>query len=372
MTLSGVVLDRELCREHCAALSVAIKAALGVETMIIGGQSVVALAAEPEGNYTFGGGEFYDVGGFPGIEEATCQALNSATAAGYARDSEALSQFKGEILRGIQRREGNERFSFALVGIGGLAGCRLVSSLDGKSATAPAQHKRNDSHAHAHVQPRSLVTPSFLRELSEEIGIPNTGLWAGYTQGDLPSGIPLGQPCPVEFPAPVTGTTTFAPTTTLSPSPSPSPPSSLPPSPSTTPTPTASDEWEQEMQVYLEDGCKNMDDDASFCVQYLGAASYCKTWQEDECGRSVCQGGQFLLPCDEDVAPPSPSPTTTAAAGTTTSTTSTTATTTTAAAATTTTATTMPTTTTTSVAQEDNYKLCESTLTLPSCFTHES
>ena len=68
-----------------------------------------------------------------------------------------------------------------------------------------------------------------------------------------------------------------------------------------------------DMQTYQVAGCTHSvfaDSDASdaFCQSYLGPSSYCKYWNQDECGRSVCQGGDFLLPCPTEV--PTPSPTT--------------------------------------------------------------
>ena len=140
------------------------------------------------------------------------------------------------------------------------------------------------------------------------------------TEGDLPPGIPYGQPCPTELPVPVTATTTLSPSSTSTTS----PPQASPVSTTTTTTAAASssstlqpgddDKWERTIQTYLREGCSSKSNGGggevgdSFCAQYLGAASYCKAWQRDDCDRSACQGGQFLLPCLPPVPSPSPVP----------------------------------------------------------------
>mmetsp|Transcript_82818 Transcript_82818/g.146338 ORF Transcript_82818/g.146338 Transcript_82818/m.146338 type:complete len:733 (-) Transcript_82818:257-2455(-) len=73
---------------------------------------------------------------------------------------------------------------------------------------------------------------------------------------------------------------------------------------------------EQQIQVYLQNGCSSTDSASStssaandFCASYIGPGSYCKSWQSDECGRSACHQGDFLLPCGSMPVPlPSPSP----------------------------------------------------------------
>jgi len=77
---------------------------------------------------------------------------------------------------------------------------------------------------------------------------------------------------------------------------------SPPPSPAITTDP--------HVDTYLSDGCTDLPNPDQFCVNYLGAGSYCKTSNTDECNRSVCHGGDFLLPCNTyDSSEPSPSPT---------------------------------------------------------------
>jgi len=43
------------------------------------------------------------------------------------------------------------------------------------------------------------------------------------------------------------------------------------------------------LAIYLTGGCSDLPGD--FCEGYNG--EYCKTWQSDECGRSICQGDDF-------------------------------------------------------------------------------
>lgn len=98
-------------------------------------------------------------------------------------------------------------------------------------------------------------------------------------------------PCP----SPVTD----APSPQPSPAPTPEPPSSAPTkSPSNFPTPQPSSGNE----IYANDGCAvfgvEMD---SFCYGFN--KGYCKHWQKDECGRSVCKGDRHknLNACAHDV-----------------------------------------------------------------------
>ena len=93
--------------------------------------------------------------------------------------------------------------------------------------------------------------------------------------------VPTSQPVATPTKAP-TGTPTKAPT---------SPPQTAPPQ-TYPPTLDAGD-----MQTYQVTGCTHFADSDAFCQSYLGASSYCKYWNQDECNRSVCQGGDFLLPC---------------------------------------------------------------------------
>lgn len=62
-----------------------------------------------------------------------------------------------------------------------------------------------------------------------------------------------------------------------------------------------------DVQKYLQSGCAALAD--TFCQSYIGTGSYCKSYKTDECGRSVCLGGAFLLPCGTSSPLPSPSPT---------------------------------------------------------------
>lgn len=43
--------------------------------------------------------------------------------------------------------------------------------------------------------------------------------------------------------------------------------------------------------LYLAGGCADLMDPESFCFLYNGG--YCKDWQADSCGRSICQGDSF-------------------------------------------------------------------------------
>lgn len=77
-----------------------------------------------------------------------------------------------------------------------------------------------------------------------------------------------------------------------------SPPSPMSPSPSPPPThPVVG-------QDYLTDGCAHLP--STFCDS-ISSGSYCKNWQSDECGRSVCNGDSHddLNPCN---SPNTPSP----------------------------------------------------------------
>jgi len=69
-----------------------------------------------------------------------------------------------------------------------------------------------------------------------------------------------------------------------------------------------------QVDTYMRAGC-DTDQAAStesaadvFCAAYVGPESYCKHWNTDECGRSTCQGGDFLLPCGHTEPEPEPEP----------------------------------------------------------------
>ena len=64
------------------------------------------------------------------------------------------------------------------------------------------------------------------------------------------------------------------------------------------PTPASSDMDDGTIQVYLHNGCSDIDDPTQFCQQYTRQSdSYCMT-DTDECGRSICYGlAAFLFPC---------------------------------------------------------------------------
>lgn len=49
---------------------------------------------------------------------------------------------------------------------------------------------------------------------------------------------------------------------------------------------------------YLDDGCSSLP--STFCTHYI-SGSYCKDWNQDECGRSICQGDTHavLKPCQQ-------------------------------------------------------------------------
>merc|ERR1712070_505512 len=65
----------------------------------------------------------------------------------------------------------------------------------------------------------------------------------------------------------------------------------------TTPEGTTTTMGSDSYHSYMHYGCSAEDiatTDAAadaFCNRYVAAGSYCKTWQTDECGRSLCQGG---------------------------------------------------------------------------------
>jgi hypothetical protein len=74
--------------------------------------------------------------------------------------------------------------------------------------------------------------------------------------------------------------------------------SSLNPCPGTpnpTPLPTPSPVTPSELEMYLSGGCAGLPE--TFC--YGHNRQYCKSWQADDCGRSVCQGDSHssLDPC---------------------------------------------------------------------------
>ena len=103
-------------------------------------------------------------------------------------------------------------------------------------------------------------------------------------------GVPTSQPSATPTKAP-TGIPTKEPT---SPSYT-SPPQTYPPTTNL-----------EDMQTYQTTGCTHFAEPDKFCQSYLGTSSYCKHWNQDECNRSVCQGGDFLLPCPTEVTTPSP------------------------------------------------------------------
>jgi len=69
----------------------------------------------------------------------------------------------------------------------------------------------------------------------------------------------------------------------------------------TTPSPTTPPEEvdDAEIQVYLHNGCSDLNDATSFCRKYTtDPNSYCNDNEVDECGRSICSGiGNFLFDC---------------------------------------------------------------------------
>mmetsp|Transcript_25973 Transcript_25973/g.38037 ORF Transcript_25973/g.38037 Transcript_25973/m.38037 type:complete len:393 (-) Transcript_25973:199-1377(-) len=112
-------------------------------------------------------------------------------------------------------------------------------------------------------------------------------------------------PCP-SAPTGATPIPTTNPTTSPTPETSQLPTPSPTPSPSSTPTtavpspapiylvdpPSASD-----MDLYWANGCAGAGLNTDFCATYNG--QYCKDYQMDSCGRSICQGDDFssLDPC---------------------------------------------------------------------------
>lgn len=66
------------------------------------------------------------------------------------------------------------------------------------------------------------------------------------------------------------------------------------------------EELNKDIETYLKYGCTGVLDPSYFCIQYMGSGSYCKDYQADSCGRSACQGGDFLLPCVDEEPPPTP------------------------------------------------------------------
>jgi len=74
------------------------------------------------------------------------------------------------------------------------------------------------------------------------------------------------------------------------------------PTGSPAPSPPVGSELDDgEIQVYLHNGCGNINDSTSFCQQYTrDTGSYC-TSEIDECGRSICHGiANFLFSCPEN------------------------------------------------------------------------
>ena len=67
--------------------------------------------------------------------------------------------------------------------------------------------------------------------------------------------------------------------------------------PSPTSTPPEVDD--AEIQVYLHNGCSDLNDATIFCQEYTtDPNSYCNVNDVDECGRSICVGiGNFLFDC---------------------------------------------------------------------------
>jgi hypothetical protein len=56
-----------------------------------------------------------------------------------------------------------------------------------------------------------------------------------------------------------------------------------------TPTPTPDVTENPWIDSYLNYGCTDLPNPDTFCVNYLGTGSYCKTWNMDECQRSTCR-----------------------------------------------------------------------------------
>jgi hypothetical protein len=71
---------------------------------------------------------------------------------------------------------------------------------------------------------------------------------------------------------------------------------SPPPSPAPTPAPTINDD--SDTDIYKANGCGDDDLPENFC--YITYGTYCKDYQSDGCGRSVCHGQAHsnLNPCD--------------------------------------------------------------------------
>lgn len=60
---------------------------------------------------------------------------------------------------------------------------------------------------------------------------------------------------------------------------------------------------DMQISAYLNWGCTNSTVGEDFCLVYIGSGSYCKAWNPDSCGRSMCHQGDFLLPCSAAHAP---------------------------------------------------------------------
>jgi len=58
-------------------------------------------------------------------------------------------------------------------------------------------------------------------------------------------------------------------------------------------------------EIYVREGCTDARLPEGFCGVYVDPKSYCKSYATDECGRSTCQGADFLLPCSVPSPPPS-------------------------------------------------------------------
>merc|ERR1740130_79960 len=74
------------------------------------------------------------------------------------------------------------------------------------------------------------------------------------------------------------------------------------------PDPYPSSLTDMQIGAYLKWGCTNSTVGNDFCLAYIGSGSYCKAWNTDSCGRSMCHQGEFLLTCGAAPAPASSSP----------------------------------------------------------------
>jgi len=94
-----------------------------------------------------------------------------------------------------------------------------------------------------------------------------------------------------------------------SPTKAPNNPAPIPPTgPTLSPSPEPSLLDKHLIKQYLINGCNALQDASTFCIQYIGPGSYCKDYNADECGRSVCHGGGGLLPCSSFIPSQTPAP----------------------------------------------------------------